>query len=309
MNISRAKIVIPGGAGYLGRYLAAHFVGQGCEVVVLSRTARQPHDSVRYVAWDGATHGDWVGELEGAAAVINLAGRSVNCRYNARNRRAIYDSRLDSTRVLGAAIAASTRPPRVWLNASSATIYRHALDRAMDEWTGEIGQGFSVDVCQRWEQTFFESATPRTRKAALRTAIVLGKGRGGAMEPFLNITRRGLGGAMAGGRQYVSWIHIEDFARAVQWIMEHDELAGAINVAAPEPRTNADFMRVLRLVCRQPLGLPSARWMLEIGAFVLRTETELLLKSRRVVPARLLQSGFEFRYPKLYDALQQIVAA
>jgi uncharacterized protein (TIGR01777 family) len=303
------KIIIPGGAGYLGRYLAAHFAAQGYAVGVLTRRPQPNHETVRYVAWDGATRGAWAAELEGAAAVINLAGRSVNCRYNAQNRQAIYASRLDSTRVLGDAIAACEQPPRVWLNASSATIYRHALDRPMDEASGEIGSGFSVDVCQQWERVFFESATPHTRKAALRTAIVLGKGRGGAMEPFRNLARLGLGGAMAGGKQYVSWIHIEDFARAVQWIVEHDELSGPINVAAPMPRTNADFMRVLRLACKQPLGIPSARWMLEVGAFMLRTETELLLKSRRVVPARLLQSGFAFHYPQLYDALRAIVTA
>jgi uncharacterized protein (TIGR01777 family) len=303
----RPKVLLPGGSGYLGRYVANDWARRGFEVVVLSRHSGEHSGAIRSVHWDGETIGPWAKELEGGAAVVNLAGKSVNCRYSARNRQEILASRIDSTRVLGEAIAACERPPPVWVNSASATIYRHALDRPMDEATGETGSGFSVDVCRRWEQTFFEAPTPRTRKVALRTAIVLGAGRGGAMGMFLKIARLGLGGTLGRGDQYVSWIHIEDFARSVQWAVEHPELEGPINCASPNPVPNREFMWALRKACGQPIGLPAARWMLEIGAFFLRTETELLLKSRRVVPARLLESGFSFQYPELEPALAQIV--
>lgn len=307
MAYTSQKIVIPGGSGYLGRGLAAYFVERGARVVVFSRSAADEQAGVTTVAWDGRTLGPWAAELEDADAVINLAGRSVNCRYNAKNRRAIYASRLDSTRVLGAAIAQAAHPPKLWINSSSATIYRDAYDRPMDELSGEIGSGFSVDVCQQWERTFFEAPAPHTRKVALRSAMVFGTGRGGVMEAFQMIVRLGLGGTLGSGKQFVSWVHLDDFIASIQWLMDHPALDGPINVAAPNPRTNVDFMRILRLVSGQPVGLPATRWMLEIGAFFLRTETELLLKSRRVVPTRLLASGFQFRYPELYPALDNII--
>lgn len=231
------KIVIPGGSGYLGHVLADYLTKQGFQVVILSRH-KSSNNGVRYVAWDGATLGAWAGELEGAAAVINLAGRSVNCRYNARNRQQIYDSRLLPTQAIGAAIAQCTRPPRVWINSSSATIYRHTYDRPMDEVSGvvgataEVNDAFSIDVCQRWEQAFFAADTPQTRRIALRTAIVLGRG-GEAWEAFQRLVKLGLGGTLGDGRQYMSWIHAEDFARSVEWLIEREDLAGVINCAAP----------------------------------------------------------------------------
>jgi uncharacterized protein (TIGR01777 family) len=307
MATTSQKIVIPGGSGYLGRALAAYFVAHGDRVVLLSRSASEEQAGVRTIAWDGRTLGPWAAELEDADIVINLAGRSVNCRYNAKNRRAIYASRLDSTHVLGEAIAQAHNQPKLWINSSSATIYRDAYDRPMDEERGDLGSGFSVDVCQQWERTFFEAPTPHTRKVALRTAIVFGKGQGSPMEAYKLIVRLGLGGKQGSGKQFVSWVHLDDFIASIQWIIDHPELEGTINVASPNPRTNADFMRILRLVSRQPVGLPATRWMLEIGAFFLRTETELLLKSRRVVPTRLLESGFQFCYPELYPALDNIV--
>lgn len=301
------KIVIPGGAGYLGQTLAQYFTRQSIPVVILSRHAHPGSALVKYVRWDGETLERWAEEFADATAIINLAGRSVNCRYNEANKREIYASRLASTKVIGAAIAQCTSPPPVWLNASSATIYRHAEDRAMDEATGEIGDGFSVDVCQRWEQSFADAPTPQTRKVALRAAMVFGRGAGGVFEAFHNVVKLGLGGTLGKGTQFVSWIHAEDFCRAVEWIIQHEDLAGPINLAAPHPIPNAEFMRIFREVCRQPIGLPAMGWMLEIGAFFLRTETELLLKSRRVVPGRLLASGFEFRYPHFDEALREIV--
>ena len=301
------KIVIPGGAGYLGKALAAYFADLGFEIIILSR---QPKNSsqknIRFVAWDGENLGDWQQEFEGAAAVINLAGRTVNCRYNETNKKEIYDSRLKSTKVVGEAITKCSVPPKVWLNASSATIYRDAEDRPMDEATGEIGIGFSVDVCRQWEQVFNEAMTPQTRKIALRTSIVFGKGAGGPYEAFRNAVKLGLGGAMGSGTQFVSWIHLEDFCRSLQWLLEHEELTGAFNLASPNPKKNSDFMRDFRQACGMPFGLPAMDWMLEIGAFFLQTETELLLKSRRVVPTRLLDSGFVFKYPNFDSALSAI---
>lgn len=300
-------IVIPGGAGYLGQTLAQYFMRHSIPVVILSRHVRPAAALVKYVRWDGATLDRWAEEFAGAAAIINLAGRSVNCRYDEANKQEIYASRLASTKVIGAAIEDCAVPPPVWLNASSATIYRHAEDRAMDEATGEIGDGFSVDVCQQWEQAFAAAPTPHTRKVALRAAMVFGRGAGGVFEAFHNIVKLGLGGTLGKGTQFVSWIHAEDFCRAVRCVIEHKELAGAVNLSSPHPLPNAEFMRIFRAVCRQPIGLPAAEWMLEAGAFFLRTETELLLKSRRVVPGRLLAAGFEFRYPTFTDALRAIV--
>ena len=254
--------------------------------------------------WDGVSVGDWLKELEGARALINLAGISVNCRYHARNRKLMLDSRLNSTRVLGEAIARCANPPPVWLNSSTATIYKHTFGPAWDE-AGEIGgcaeakDIFSVHVATEWERVFNEANTPRTRKVALRSAMVLGHGRNSVLPNLLRLGRLGLGGSLAGGRQFVSWIHEEDFCRAVEWIMEHENLSGAVNLAAPNPVTNAEFMATIRKVCRAPFGLPAPRWLLEIGAFFLRTETELLIKSRRVVPGKLLADGFAFRHPHL----------
>ena len=303
------KIIIPGGAGYLGQTLARYFMQREIPVVILSRQAYPASEFVRYVHWDGATLGAWAEEFEQAAAVINLAGRSVNCRYNEANKRAIYESRLKSTKVLGKAIGSCATPPKVWFNSSSATIYRHAEDRPMDEATGEFGQDFSVDVVQQWERVFNEAPTPQTRKVALRAAMVFGVGKGGVFEAFHNIVKLGLGGTLGNGRQFVSWVHAEDFCRAIEWMMQHEELDGAVNIAVPNPLPNAEFMRIFRQACAQPIGFPATKWMLEIGAFFLQTETELLLKSRRVVPGRLLASGFHFQFPHFAAAIQDILEA
>jgi hypothetical protein len=243
--------------------------------------------------------------------VINLAGRSVNCRYNAANRRLILESRVLSTRVLGEAIAGCAEPPPTWLNASTATIYKHSYERTMDE-NGEIAADkdakdeFSVEVAQAWEQALAAAPTPATRKIPLRMSMVFAAEPGSVVPVLRRLVRLGLGGSMAGGRQYVAWIHQEDFCRAVEWILEHPALRGPVNVAAPNPLTNREMMAVFRQVCGRSIGLPAARWMLEIGAFVMRTETELMIKSRRVVPAKLLDSGFQFRFPTLQGALEEI---
>ena len=299
-------IVIAGGSGYLGRVLAEYFTRQSRPVVVLSRRPPEASRFARFVQWDGETLGPWTRELENAAALVNLSGRSVNCRYHEKNKREIYDSRLRPTQILGQAIVLCADPPKVWLNSSSATVYRHALDRPMDEATGELGEGFSVDVCRQWEKTFFDFPLQRTRMVALRTAIVFGPG-GPAFAAFHRLVKFGLGGRMGPGTQFVSWLHAEDFARAVEWLIEHSQLKGAVNLASPNPLTNREFMRVFRQACRRPLGLPAATWMLKLGAALLGTETELILKSRRVVPARLLASGFQFKFASWQDAVQNIL--
>lgn len=314
MTTSEPKLIIPGGSGFLGRILAPWFAGRGWSVVVLSRKNSAPAGGVRFVPWDGETIGDWARELDGAAAVVNLAGRSVNCRYTRRNRREILQSRLRSTRVLGQAIAACAAPPPVWLNSSTATIYKHSFDRPMDEATGTIGatpeakDAFSIEVAQAWERTLEECPTPGTRKVALRTAMVLAAGRGGVLDVLHRLVRLRLGGTMGRGDQFVSWIHGEDFCGAVAWLIDRESLSGPVNLAAPQPVPNRDLMRVLRRRCGVRIGLPATRWMLEVGAVLLRTETELILKSRRVVPGRLLDAGFRFRFPDVETALDDLLA-
>jgi len=308
------KIVIPGGSGQVGTVLARAFVHDGHEVAVLSR--RQQIRPWRVVLWDGATLRNWAKEIDGCDAVINLAGRSVNCRYTAANRREILDSRVLSTRVVGQAIAEARRPPRVWLQASTATIYSHRYDGANDERWGVLGGDessapsawrFSTDVARAWEAALNEARVERTRKVAMRTAATLSPDAGGIFDTLLALVRHGLGGSAGDGRQFVSWIHYEDFIRAARWLIAHDEISGAVNVAAPNPLPNADFMRILREASGAPIGLPATNWMLELGAIVMRTETELVLKSRRVVPARLLEHGFTFTFPEWRDAARDLV--
>ena len=298
------KIVIPGGSGQVGTILARAFHGSGDEVVVLSR--RPGPQPWRVVAWDGATPGAWQREIDGCHTVINLAGRSVNCRYTPRHRQEILDSRVLSTRVVGQAIAGAASPPRVWLQASTATIYAHRYDAPNDERSGILGGHepgapdtwrFSIDVARAWERTFDEAICPGTRKVALRSAMTLSPDPGGVFDTLLGLARRGLGGRAGDGRQFMSWIHDADFIATVRCLIEHDEIDGAVNVASPNPLPNEEFMRELRQACGSRFGLPLSMWMLEVGAFFMRTETELILKSRRVTPARLLEHGFEFRYP------------
>lgn len=307
------KIVISGGTGQVGTILARAFQADGHEVVVLSREVTKA--PWRVVRWDAVELGDWATELEDADVVINLAGRSVNCRYNQENRRAIMDSRVNSTRVVGEAIARAKRPPRVWLQMSTATIYEHRLDAPNDEATGIIGGAepdapdtwhFSIDVATSWERTVNEAATPRTRKVLLRSAIVMSPDRGGAFDLLLALVRRGLGGRASSGQQYVSWIHHQDFVRAVYWLIEHDAIEGPVNLSAPNPLPNAEFMQTLREAWGQKFGLPASAWMLAVGAFFLRTETELILKSRRVVPGRLLKEGFTFRFTTWQEAARDL---
>jgi hypothetical protein len=299
------KIILPGGSGQIGTILARRFHTRGDTVVVLSR---QPAPAPwRVVSWDAHSPGTWANELDGADVIINLAGRSVNCRYTPTNRAAILQSRVESTRAIGAAIAATRHPPRIWLQSSTATIYAHRFDAANDEANGVIGGDepgapetwrFSIDVARSWERAADEFTLPQTRIVKLRSAMTMSPDRGGVFDTLLTLVRWGLGGQAGDGRQYVSWIHEEDFVRAIDWIIAQPHLHGAVNLAAPNPLPNAEFMRALRLAWGVPFGLPATGWMLEIGAMILQTETELILKSRRVTPGTLLNDGFRFEFPE-----------
>ena len=309
------KIVIPGGSGQVGQLLARTFLDDGHDVVILSRHV-STNRAGRPVFWDGRTLGAWREELEAADVVVNLAGKSVNCRYTARNRREIVRSRVDSTKAIGQAIAQALHPPRLWLQAATATIYAHRYDAANDEASGILGGSeenvpetwnFSVDVATAWERAFNEAhSLPHTRKVLLRSALILSPERGGVFDVLLGLVRRGLGGRTGDGRQYVSWIHGGDFVRAIYWLIARENLQGAVNLASPNPLPNADFMCVLREAWGARVGLPAPKWLLEVATFFMRTETELVLKSRRVTPGRLLQDGFEFEFPDWKDAARDL---
>jgi uncharacterized protein (TIGR01777 family) len=306
------KVVIAGGTGQIGHLLCRDFVARHWDVVVLGR-GRFPDSlgGVRFVPWDARRAGAWCNEVDGSDLVVNLAGRSVDCRYTAANKRQIFDSRINSTRAITAAIANSINPPPLLLQASTATIYSHRFDGANDEDNGVIGGHepdspaswrFSIDVATAWEQAAIDKPLPQTRSVLMRSAITLSPDRGGIFDVLLRLVRFGLGGTCAGGRQFVSWIHDADFVNAVHWLIEREDIEGPINLCSPHPIRQAEFIRILRRAWGQPIGLPATRWMLELGAIALRTETELILKSRRVVPTRLIDSGFRFQLPDWTEA-------
>ncbi|GAA4047948.1 TIGR01777 family oxidoreductase [Hymenobacter glaciei] len=299
------KLVIAGGNGFLGQHLAQHFQERGYRVVILGRgTGAGPN----YARWDGRTLGPWAAELEGAEALVNLAGRTVDCRYTPANKRAVIASRTESTRVLGQAVAACAVPPRVWLNSSTATIYADTAgdQPANTEAAGRIGEGFSVEVARTWEEAFAACPAPATRKVALRTSIVLGRD-GGAFPVMAKLAGRGLGSPQGNGWQWMSWLHITDFCRAVEFLMAESNAEGPFNLCAPHPLINRDFMDLLCQQLRPWVRLPQPEWLLEVGAFVLRTETELILKSRKVYPQRLLELGFHFEFATCEAAVHELL--
>jgi uncharacterized protein (TIGR01777 family) len=337
------KIVIPGGTGQVGALLLPALLAKGHEVVVLSRGGERQAaaeakslaagnavgdsakgdngarggGSLRYLPWDGRTLGAWAREIDGADAVINLAGRSVNCRHTAANKKTMLESRVDSTRAVGQAIRAAAAPPKVWLQMSTAAIYAHRFDAGQDEAHGRLGGDepdvprswdFSVGIGKAWEQALDEADTPRTRKVAMRSAIVLSPGRGGIFNILLTLTRLGLGGTIADGRQIISWIHGDDFLRAIFFLLEREDIAGPVNIVSPSALPQKEFMAALRTAWGMPVGLPATRWMMEIAAFVIRTESELTLKSRFALPGRLQQAGFRFEHPDWPEAARDLVS-
>lgn len=312
------KIVLAGGTGFIGQEMIRYF-GKNYDIVVLTRHAKKAANNrnqysglsrsdlerVRFVTWDGKTAGDWSTELEGAGFIINLAGKTVNCRYTEKNKYEILHSRLDAVTAIGEAIRKCKNPPALWINSSSATIYRHATDRPQDEYNGEFHDGFSVDVCRQWEKTFYEQHTPGTRKVALRMAITLEAG--GVLIPYFNLLKFGMGGKQGSGRQMFSWVHATDTCRMIEWIYGHPELKGTFNCCSPNPVTNSEFMKLLRQATGTRFAIPASTWMLKAGALLIGTETELVLKSRWVLPKRISETGFTFRYPRLEAAFADII--
>lgn len=299
------KLVIAAGTGFLGQVLVEYFKDKTDEIVVLTRGKSAYIDGVKYVHRNATTFTGWETELENADVLVNLAGKSVDCRYNDANKKAILESRTNSTSVLNLAVRMCQNPPGHWLNSSTATIYRHSLDKQMDETDGEIGDDFSMNVAKTWEKTFFEIETPRTKKTALRTSIVLGK-KGGAFVPLKNLVQFGFGGKQGNGKQFVSWIHELDFARAVEFVIEN-EMPGVVNIVSPTPIRNSDFMRGLRQAMNVRSGFAISRNLLEFGAKIIGTETELVLKSRNVIPKRLLENGFEFTFGAMETAFKNLM--
>lgn len=291
------KVVIAGGTGFVGKYLQEQFQLLGYEVYIISRQKQN-------IEWGDTDR--MVEALENSEMLINLAGKSVNCRYTEKNKESILKSRTETTRLLGEALLKCRHPPELWINSSTATIYRYAEDRPMTESTGERGKGFSVSVATAWEDAFFSFRLPETRQVALRIAIVLGKD-GGVMKPFRNLVRFGLGGKQGNGKQMFSWIHMEDMFRIILFLQANKSLRGAFNCSSPYPVDNATLMKTLRQTMNRKVGLPAPAWLLEIGAVFIGTETELILKSRWVLPEKLLEAGYSFRYPGLKAALNNIL--
>ncbi len=313
------KIILAGGTGFIGEELVKYF-GKDNDIVVLTRQVLNAKNNrnhyksltaddiqrVKYVQWNAKQVDSWKEELEAADLLINLTGKTVNCRYTDKNKKEIVESRVLAVQALGEAIRQCKQAPKCWINASSATIYRHAADRPQDEYNGEIHDDFSVRVCKAWEQSFYEQLTPATRKVALRMAITLGPG--GVMIPYFNLLKFALGGKQGSGKQMYSWVHIEDTCRIIEWMEANNQLEGTFNCSSPHPVTNKVFMEVLRKATGHKIGLPAFEWMLKIGAGLIGTETELVLKSRWVVPTKLLESGFQFKYPLLKEALEDIIS-
>lgn len=299
------KLIIAGGTGLLGKALTKCLQNEYDEIVILSRSQNSTNGKIKHIKWDAKTLADWCNELENATAIINLCGKSVDCRYTEKNKALIFSSRLEPTAIIGEAIAKCTNPPKVWINGASATIYAHSLNKRNTESSKEIGEGFSVEVCKAWEKAFNACVTPKTRKVNLRISMVMGNG-GGVFPVLKKLSKVGLGGTMGKGNQQVSWIHIDDFCSFVKWIIHTDTTTGAYNVVAPNPSTNKDTMCLFRKKVGFPFGLPTTEWMLEIGAFFLRTETELILKSRYSYPEKALNEGFIFKFNTMQECLDNL---
>ncbi len=310
------KLLIVGGSGHVGASLIRHFSKPENEITVVTRGAA-PINGAKTVTWDGESLGAWTHEIEGVDVLINLEGRSVNCRYNAANLKEMMDSRVISTRLVGEAISQAKNPPPLWLESSTATIYAHRFDAPNDEATGIIGGGepasdstwdASIDIAKAWEKTLDEANTPHTRKVAMRSAISLSPDAGSIFSVLATLAQQGLGGTLGTGKQFVSWVHEDDFCNAVDFLIAHEELTGAVNICSPNPLPQREFAADLRSAMGVKLGLTAPEWMVRIGTLFMRTESELVLKSRRVVPTKLLEAGFEFKFPNWPAAAKDLVA-
>ncbi|HTA26458.1 MAG TPA: TIGR01777 family oxidoreductase [Bacteroidia bacterium] len=304
-----SKIILAGGSGQIGAALCNHFKDVTESIIILSRVPENSNGNIRSLKWDGKTVGEWAKELDGADMLINLAGKNVNCRYNQKNKDEIINSRVNSINVLASALSQCTIPPALFIQCASATIYRHAEDRPMTEENGEIGEGFSVGVCKKWEGTFWEQTKKfaTMRKAVLRISLVMGP-KEGVFPRLKNLVKFGLGGKQGNGKQMVSWIYEKDIAGMVEWIITHRELEGTFNCTAPLPVTNKEMMKIIRKAFNMPIGLPAPTLLLEAGALLIGTETELILKSRWVLPERILKSGYSFQFPDMANAIHDIIS-
>lgn len=300
-----SKIVIAGGSGFLGQELANYFTALQDEVIILSRGQSRSEHGVQYVQWDARTNGSWIEVLEGADILINLTGKSVDCRYTENNKNEIIRSRVDSSKILGQVVEKLSSPPKLWMNASTATIYRHSEDKMMTEADGEIGSDFSMNVAKAWEEAFYDSNTPKTRKVALRISLVLGKS-GGVYPVLRRLAKFGLAGKMGSGNQRFAWIHIDDVKKILSFVISNDSIEGPINCVAPSPPTNAEFLKELRKSIKAPFGIPQPKLLLKIGGAIIGTESELVLKSRWAIPQKLTDTGFKFDYNTHEEALKDL---
>lgn len=298
-------IVIAGGTGFLGKNLGLYFKSKGDQVIILSRGEKKEENGIIYEQWDGATKGIWSEWINKATIIINLTGKSVDCRYTDLNKQLIMNSRVDSTRLLGELISKSPTPPKLWINASTATIYRHSEDKMMTEENGEIGDDFSMNVAKNWEKEFYKYNTPKTRQVALRTSLVLGS-NGGVYPVLSKLVKFGLGGKQGSGKQKFAWLHIQDFINIVDFVIHKEQLSGSINTTAPSTIDNKEFMSALRKSLGHKCGLSHPKWLLKIGAFFIRTEAELVLKSRWIYPQILIDNGFKFKFEDIDLALKDL---
>lgn len=299
------KIILAGGTGFLGKELVQHFEKEGNEIVVLSRGKSRQEGRINFIQWDAATKGEWEDYLVGADLVINLTGKSVDCRYTEENKREILNSRVNATRILQTAIEKLERKPKLWLNASTATIYRHSLDKVMTEDDGEYGNDFSMSVAQSWERAFFQKEMEGVRKVALRISLVVGK-NGGVYPVLKRLAKFGVAGRMGSGNQKFAWIHINDVLRIVDFIIENEQITGPVNCTSTTTPTNSEFMKALRKSLKVPFGLPQPTFLLNLGAKIIGTESELILKSRYAYPKRLIDNGFQFNFEECGDALNHL---
>lgn len=299
------KIIIAGGSGTLGKVLGNYFSDEGYRVVILTRRAKQPIGNISFMRWDGESLGNWASEVNDAEAVINLNGRTVNCRYTKKNKKDIIDTRVNSTSIIGKAIGQCTNPPKVWINASSAAIYGNTGDKITDE-NSPYGKGFSTEVCIKWENALNTANIPHTRKIALRIGLVLTED-GGVLQPIFNLAKYGLAGTIGNGKQYMSWLHEDDFIRVINLCLNDEKLTGAFNCTCPNPVTNAQFMKAVRKASGSKIGFPAPALFVKIGAFFMGTEPELVLKGRRVVSKVLEEKNFQFKFKDIDEAMNDIV--
>ncbi len=309
MNVTQPKkIVLAAGTGQLGKAICKNLYNDFDEFIILTRGAENKHGMFHFVHWDAKSEGPWQQHLENATAVVNLTGKNVNCRYTDKNKKEILNSRIESTSILGKTIQQLESPPKIWINLASATIFRDSKNEPMTEKdTDKYGEGFSVDICKAWEKTFYSFSFPATRQVCFRVGMALGN-QGGVFPVLKRLVRLGLGGKMGNGKQQVSWIDDYDFCAMVKWAVDNEKVQGTYNCTSPFPVSNNESMQLLRKNLHVPFGLPSPRFLLEIGSFFIRTETELVLKSRFVFPQRATEEGFVFSYPDFDDSIKHILS-